>query len=60
MSDEPSHNPDRLDIDLARRIDAVCRRFEADWRQGRQPRIEEKPTSERGKPNAGLDHGERR
>ncbi len=26
-----------LEIDMARRIDAVCRRFEADWRGGRQP-----------------------
>ena len=41
MSDRPSHNLDDLDIDLARRIDAVCRRFEADWRAGSQPRIED-------------------
>ena len=34
MSDRPSHNLDGLDIELARRIDAVCRRFEADWREG--------------------------
>ncbi len=34
MSDRPSHNLDGLDIDLARQIDAVCRRFEADWRAG--------------------------
>ena len=41
MSDRPSHNLDGLGIDLARRIDEVCRRFEADWRQGRQPHFEE-------------------
>ena len=41
MTDRPSHNLDGLDIEMARRIDAVCRRFEADWRQGRQPRIED-------------------
>ena len=41
MSDRPSHNLDGLDIDLARRIDEVCRRFEADWRAGRQPGIED-------------------
>ena len=41
MSDRPSHNLGGLDIDLARRIDEVCRRFEADWREGRQPRIED-------------------
>ena len=41
MSDRPSHNLGGLDIDLARRIDEVCRRFEADWRAGRQPRIDD-------------------
>jgi hypothetical protein len=30
MSDRPSHNLSGLNIDLARRIDAICRRFEAD------------------------------
>src|SRR5271166_6328177 len=35
MSDRLSHNLDGLDIDLARCVDEVCRRFEADWRQGR-------------------------
>jgi eukaryotic-like serine/threonine-protein kinase len=41
MSDRPSHNLDGLDIDLIRRIDDVCRRFEADLREGRQPRIDD-------------------
>ncbi len=41
MNDRPSHNLDGLDIHLARRIDELCRRFEADWREGRQPRIED-------------------
>src|SRR5271165_6939540 len=41
MSDRPSHNLEGLDVELARRIDEVCRRFEADWREGRQPRIED-------------------
>jgi hypothetical protein len=41
MSDRPSHNLGGLDIDLARRIDEVCRRFEADWRARRRPRIED-------------------
>jgi eukaryotic-like serine/threonine-protein kinase len=36
MSDRPSHNLDGLDIGLARRIDEVCRRFEADWREERR------------------------
>jgi Protein kinase domain len=41
MTDRPSHNLDGLDTDLARRIDEGCRRFEADWREGRQPRIDD-------------------
>jgi hypothetical protein len=41
MSDRPSHNLGGLDIGMARRIDQVCRRFEADWRAGRRPRIED-------------------
>ena len=41
MSDRPSPNLSDLDIDLARRVDVVCRRFEADWREGRQPSIED-------------------
>jgi serine/threonine protein kinase len=40
MSDGPSHNLGGLDIDLARRIEEVCRRFEADWRERRRPRVE--------------------
>ena len=39
MSDRPSDNIAGMDIDLARRIDEVCRRFEANWREGRQPRV---------------------
>ncbi len=41
MNEKPSHVPGGLDIDLARGIDAMCRRFEADWRAGRHPRIED-------------------
>ena len=41
MSDRPSHNLDRMEIDLARRIEEVCRRFEADWREGREPRVDD-------------------
>jgi WD40 repeat protein len=41
MSARPSHNLDGMEIDLARRIDEVCRRFEADWREERQPRIDD-------------------
>ncbi len=41
MSDQPSHNLGGLAIDLVRRIDEACRRFEADWRTGRRPRVED-------------------
>ncbi len=41
MSDRPSQHLGRLNIDLARRIDEVCRRFEADVREGRRPCIED-------------------
>ena len=41
MSDRPSENLGGMDIDLARRIDEVCRRFEGDLREGRQPRIDD-------------------
>jgi len=30
-----------LDIDLLRQVDAVCRRFEADWREGSHPRVDD-------------------
>ena len=39
MSDQPGSGMDGLSIELARRIDAICRRFEADWRAGRKPAI---------------------
>jgi hypothetical protein len=41
MSDKPDSNLEGLDIDLVRRIDAICREFEADWRASRQPRLED-------------------
>jgi hypothetical protein len=41
MSDKPDSNLEGLDLDLVRRIDAICRQFEADWRAGRQPRLED-------------------
>jgi|SRR5208337_1242410 len=41
MSERPSQNLDGLDPELARQIDAVCRRFEAGWREGRQPLIKD-------------------
>jgi len=41
MSDRPSQNLSGLDIDLARRVDEVCRRFEAHWREGHRPRVED-------------------
>ena len=38
MSQPPNPDLDGLDIDLVRRIDAACRRFEADWRPGKVAR----------------------
>jgi hypothetical protein len=37
MSEQTDFNLDGLDLDVARQIDAVCRRFEADWRAGARP-----------------------
>jgi hypothetical protein len=39
MTDPPSQLLEGLDLDLARRIDALCRRFEAERRDGRAPSI---------------------
>jgi serine/threonine-protein kinase len=41
MGDPAKDSLARLEIDLVRRIDEVCRRFETDWRAGHQPRVEE-------------------
>ncbi len=41
MSDQPGQNPGGLEIEMARRIDAICRRFEADLREGRHPRVQD-------------------
>ena len=41
MCDRPSDNLGGLDIGLARQIDEVCRRFDAAWRAGCQPRIDD-------------------
>jgi tetratricopeptide (TPR) repeat protein len=40
MSERSHRNLGNLDVELARRIDVICRRFEADWRAGGRPRIE--------------------
>jgi serine/threonine-protein kinase len=41
MSEPSGLGLDHLDLDLARSIDAVCRRFEAEWRAGGRPGIED-------------------
>ncbi len=41
MGEHGESNFTGLSLELARRIDAVCRRFEADWRAGGSPRIED-------------------
>jgi WD40 repeat protein len=38
--DDPHPNPrEATDIQLERRVDAICREFESDWRAGRRPAI---------------------
>ena len=39
MSDAHPHDPEATDVALARQVDAICRRFEADWRAGKRPAI---------------------
>ena len=39
MSDARPHDPEATDVALARQVDAICRKFEADWRAGRRPAI---------------------
>jgi hypothetical protein len=39
MREQANDNLGGLDLDLVRRIDAVCRRFEADYRAGKSPVI---------------------
>jgi WD40 repeat protein len=41
MSEGSGFDLGGVGLDLARRIDALCRRFEADWRAGGRPRIED-------------------
>ena len=31
MSDAHPHDPEAPDVALARQVDAICRKFEADW-----------------------------
>ena len=39
MSDAHPHDPEAPEVALARHVDAICRKFEADWRAGRRPAI---------------------
>jgi hypothetical protein len=39
MSDAHPHDQEAPEVALARHVDAICRRFEADWRAGRIPAI---------------------
>jgi eukaryotic-like serine/threonine-protein kinase len=41
MSEEHERKLDDLELDLVRRIEAVCRRFEADWRGGKRPALDD-------------------
>jgi serine/threonine protein kinase/WD40 repeat protein/tetratricopeptide (TPR) repeat protein len=40
MSDRPTHSLGALDSELARRIHAICRRFETEWRAGERCSLE--------------------
>ena len=39
MSDAQPHGPESPEVALARHVDAICRKFEADWCDGRRPAI---------------------
>jgi WD40 repeat protein len=39
MIERPSENLGGLHVDVARQVEAVCRRFEGDWRAGLRPRL---------------------
>src|SRR5271166_1189969 len=39
MSDAHPHDPKATNVALARQVDAICRKFEADWRAGGRPAI---------------------
>ena len=41
MGDECARKLDELDLTLVRGIEAACRRFEADWRAGKRPAIDD-------------------
>jgi CubicO group peptidase (beta-lactamase class C family)/tetratricopeptide (TPR) repeat protein len=41
MDERSDASFDALDLDLALRIDELCQRFEADWRAGGQPRVDD-------------------
>jgi hypothetical protein len=40
MSDQAPTGHDDLDLVVVRHIDAACRRFEAEWRVGSRPAID--------------------
>jgi hypothetical protein len=41
MDQERERKLNDLELDLVRRIEAVCRRFEADWRAGKRPALDD-------------------
>ena len=41
MSEQTSEDMGGCDISMARRIDAICRQFEADWRAGRRALVDD-------------------
>jgi formylglycine-generating enzyme required for sulfatase activity len=41
VNEVPAHDPEALSESLARRVDQVCNRFEAAWKAGTPPRLED-------------------
>ncbi len=41
MSEQSGRNIDGMEIELARRIDSICRRLETDWREGQRRPIDD-------------------
>ena len=55
MNDARSQDHEAPNVALARQVDAICRRFEADWRAGGRPAIGDYlgEVAEEGRPHCG-------
>jgi WD40 repeat protein len=41
MTEKPVDDFDAVNLDLACHIEMICRRFESDWREGKEPRVDD-------------------